>query len=125
MGFSSFSIFQHRRRLIAGAALAVLLQSLAWGAGTAGSTDLLESQGARAVHEQGCLEDSSAPADQQEADNHCNEACHFWTQFQILFPADIAPALGASSVLCTSTPAYVFDNRSTPPFRPPRTSLPV
>jgi hypothetical protein len=125
MRFGSFSFFQCHRRLISGAVLALLLQSLAWGAGAAGFADLLESEGANAVHEQGCLDEPTTPAGQQDADSHCNEACHFWAQFQIVLAGDVAPIAATTSVLRARAPAFVLDNRSTPPFRPPRFSLPV
>jgi hypothetical protein len=121
----AFSFFERHRRQFAGAVLALLLQSLAWGAGAAGYADLLESEGANALHEQGCLDDAPAPAGQQEADGHCNEACHFWSQFQVVHASDVVPAMTASPVLRPRPASHAFDNRSSPPFRPPRASLPV
>ncbi|HWA14619.1 MAG TPA: hypothetical protein VHA15_16130 [Burkholderiales bacterium] len=115
---------RHRRR-IAAAVLALLLQSLAWGAGAAGFADLLESEGATIAHEQGCLDDVKAPAGQQETDSACNDACHFWSQFQVVYAVDVAPAMSAAPVLRAGADAHAIDHRGRPPLRPPRPSLPV
>lgn len=121
----AFSSFQRHRRGIAGILLVLLLQSLAWGVGAASSADVLDSAGANAaVHEQGCTDEAIVPAG-QEPDSHCNEACHFWSQMQIVFAGDVAPAVQATAVMRASNPTYAFINRSTPPFRPPRLFLPV
>jgi hypothetical protein len=125
VSFNAFAFCQHHRRLIGGAVLALLLQSLAWGAGAAGFADVLDSEGAGAVHEQGCLDDAKAPAEQADADNPCNEACHFWSQFQVVYAIDVAPAMNAAPVLRAGADAYAIDHRGRPPFRPPRPSLPV
>lgn len=125
MAFGSYSFIHRKRREIAAAILAALLHSLAWNAGAAGFADVLESEGSNAaVHEQGCTENDSTPSG-GTADSHCNEACHFWSQFHIVFATFVAPSMKTASVHQARSPAGAFDNRSTPPFRPPRTSLPV
>jgi hypothetical protein len=125
MRYGPFSFLQRQRRLFAGAMLALLLQSLAWGVGAESSTDVLESEGNAVVHEQGCTDDDAAAAGGEAIDGHCNEACHFWSQFHTVFASHIDAALAASPVLQPVFSVFVFDNPTFPPFRPPRASLPV
>jgi hypothetical protein len=118
---ATFGFFVRNRRGIAGFLLALLLQSFAWGVGAESSADLLESESAIAVHEQGCTDDGAAAG--ETVDGHCNEACHFWSQFQTVFAAGSAGMMAVSPVLRPVSSVFVFDNRSNRPFRPPRASL--
>jgi hypothetical protein len=124
---SPLSFLHSHRRPFAVVALVFLLQSLAWGVSAAGFSDLLESEGSKAgVHEAGCTTGPvSSNPDKTEVDSHCNEGCHFWSQSQLATAIDVVNAMAPSVVLHAEPPRLAVHFRTTPPFRPPRTVLPV
>lgn len=124
---TALSFLHFHRRPFAVVALAFLLQSLAWGVSAAGFADLLESEGSKAaVHEAGCTTDTD-PSNTGESvvDSHCNEGCHFWSQTQLAVTVDVYSPIAPSAVLHAEPPRLALHFRTTPPFRPPRTALPV
>lgn len=124
---SPLSFLHTRRRPLALVALAFLLQSMAWGVSAAGFSDLLESEGSKAaVHEAGCTTDAGqSNAGEPAVDGHCNEGCHFWSQFQLAVTTGISSVIARSAVVHAEPAQPALHFRTNPPFRPPRTVLPV